>query len=71
MPKPRNRKRPGLPFRDRLKRLAERARAEAQDLPPGRERNRLVKNALENDTAAEIDLWLSSPGLQSPKQPLG
>jgi hypothetical protein len=67
MKRTRNRKRPVLSFQDRLKRLAEQAREAASHLPPGEDRDRLTQQALENETAAKIDRWLSSPGLRSPK----
>ena len=67
MKRTRNRKRPVLSFQDRLKRLAEQAREAASRLPPGEDRDRLTQQALENETAAKIDRWLSSPGLRDPK----
>ena len=67
MKKMRNRSRPPLPLQDRLRQLALRARQAAASLPPGRERDRLEETAVANEAAAAIDLWLSSPGLQSPK----
>jgi phage gp36-like protein len=67
MIKRRNRTQPELPLQERLHRFAERARAKAENLPPGAERDRLVQKAATNDAAATIDRWLSSPGLQSPK----
>jgi hypothetical protein len=36
-------------------------------LPPGRERDALLKKASQADTLANIEEWLSSPGLQPPK----
>lgn len=67
MIKRRNRTRPNLPLYERLKRFAEGARVQAEDLPPGKERDRVVRKASASDTAAAIERWLSSPGLQSPK----
>jgi len=67
MKRTRNRKRPALSFQERLKQLAEQAREAAGNLPPGADRDRLAQQALENETAAKIDKWLSSPGLRSPK----
>jgi hypothetical protein len=67
MKRTRNRKRPDLSFQDRLKRFAARSRETAEALPPGAERDRLAQQALESETAANIDKWLSSPGLRSPK----
>ena len=56
-----------LSFPDRLAREAERCRAEAKKLPPGSpERHELEKKARQAETAAHIDDWLKSPGLQPP-----
>jgi hypothetical protein len=67
MKRTRNRKRPTMSFQDRLMRFAEQAREAASQLPPGADRDQLAQRALENETAAKIDRWLSSPGLRSPK----
>jgi hypothetical protein len=67
MKRTRNRKRPALSFQERLQRFAAQAREAASELPPGADRDRLAQQALENETAAKIDKWLSSPGLRSPK----
>jgi hypothetical protein len=67
MKRTRNRKRPDLSFQDRLRRFAAQARKTAGTLPPGADRDRLAQQALESETAANIDKWLSSPGLRSPK----
>jgi hypothetical protein len=56
-----------MSFQDRLMRFAAQARERASQLPPGRDRDQLAQRALENETAAKIDIWLSSPGLRSPK----
>jgi hypothetical protein len=52
---------------ERLLEAAERARAEAAALPPGRERDALVRKARENDTAAHMSDWINSPGLKPPE----
>jgi hypothetical protein len=56
-----------LSFPDRPTQEAERLRAEAEKLPPGTERHDLERKARQAETAAHIDDWLTSPGLQSPK----
>jgi hypothetical protein len=56
-----------LPFPDRLTQEAERLRAEAEKLPPGLQRHELERMARQAETAAHIDEWLKSPGLQRPK----
>ena len=67
MKKKRNRSRPILSLQERLKQVASLARATADGLPPGQERDRLIQTAVSNDAAAAIDRWLASPGLRSPK----
>jgi len=56
-----------LSFPDRLTQDAERLRAEAEKLPPGIERHELERKARQAETAAHLDEWLKSPGLQPPK----
>lgn len=45
---------------------AESARQRAKGLPPGREREELLRKARNADIAAYMDDWLRSPGLQPP-----
>jgi hypothetical protein len=54
-------------LKDRVIAFAADARDKANLLPPGPERDILLKKARQADTAAHIDEWASSPGLQSPK----
>jgi hypothetical protein len=56
-----------LSFPDRLNQQAECLRAEAEKLPPGLERHELERKARQAETAAHMDEWLKSPGLQPPK----
>jgi hypothetical protein len=56
-----------LTFPDDLSQEAERWRAEAGKLRPGTERHHLEKKARQAETAAHIEEWLKSPGLQPPK----
>ena len=56
-----------LSFPDRLAQEAERLRAEAEKLPPGTERHDLERKARQAKTAAHIEEWLKSPGLQPPR----
>ena len=44
------------------------AREKAEQLPPGEERVDLLKKARQADTAAHIDEWINSSGLQPPKK---
>lgn len=46
---------------------AEAARQEAEQLPFGRRREALVREARRLRTASQIDQWLSSPELQPPR----
>lgn len=46
---------------------AERAKAEAQTLPAGEERDLLLKKAQQAETAARIYKWIDSPGLRPPR----
>jgi hypothetical protein len=43
------------------------AKAEAQKLPHGKERDALVRKARQLETASHINQWLSSAELQPPK----
>jgi hypothetical protein len=63
----RNRRKQTVPFDARLRKAAEEAREAALKLPQGPERDFLLKKASEAETAAHINEWLTSPGLQSPK----
>jgi hypothetical protein len=51
----------------RLAAFAQDARAEAAKLPLGTEREEMLRKASQADTAAHIDEWCNSPGLQPPK----
>jgi hypothetical protein len=54
-------------FPERLSEFAQRLREEAQTMRPGKDRDGLLQKARQADTAAHIDEWVSSPGLQAPK----
>lgn len=56
-----------LSLPDRLTQEAERWRSEAEKLPPGAERQELERKARQAETAAHLDEWLRSPGLQPPR----
>jgi hypothetical protein len=50
--------------------LAEQAEADrerAKSLPPGHEREELLRNARRAETASHLAEWLNSPGLRPPK----
>jgi hypothetical protein len=52
---------------ERLAEEAKRLREEAKLLPPGAEREALIRKARQAETGSHMSEWLSSPGLQSPK----
>jgi len=43
-----------------------RLRDEARSLPPGRRREMLLRRVRQDETAIQIDAWISSPGLRAP-----
>jgi hypothetical protein len=51
---------------DRLGQQAIRLRAEAKLLPPGGEREKLLRQARQAETGAHMSEWLRSPGLKPP-----
>jgi hypothetical protein len=56
-------------FEERLAEEARRFKEEAEQQPPGSmARDLLLRRARQAETAAHISDWLSSPGLQPPKQ---
>jgi hypothetical protein len=62
----RNRRKQTVPFGERLQRAADEARYAAQSLPPGNEREMLLKKARQAETAADMNKWLASPGSPHP-----
>jgi hypothetical protein len=54
-------------FPERLAEQKARLEKKASQLKPGPERDDLLKKAQQIDTAAEINEWLNSPGLQAPR----
>ena len=55
-----------MSLKDRLTAFAEEARKRATSAV-GREREELLRKASLADTAAHVDDWINSPGLQPPK----
>jgi len=55
------------PLDQRLEEQAKRLRKEAKSTPRGVEREKLIRRAREAETAARINEWLTSPGLQAPR----
>jgi len=56
-------------FEERLAKEAECLKEQAKVLPPGKDRELLLRKARQANTAAHITEWLNSPGLQPPKLP--
>ena len=54
-------------LQDRLASFAKLTREKASLLRPGAERDELLRKARRADTAAHLDEWVNSPGLQPPK----
>jgi hypothetical protein len=54
------------PLTERLQKWAEGVREEADKLPPGPEREAILKKAEQADTASHLDDWANSTGLQPP-----
>nr|WP_082190788.1 hypothetical protein [Bradyrhizobium pachyrhizi] len=52
---------------EHLEEPAKRLRKEARGIPPGVEREKLIRQARKAEAAACVQEWLSSPGLQAPK----
>jgi hypothetical protein len=56
-----------LTFPDRLENEAKALEEKAREMPPGIEREIVLRKARQVETALRINEWLSSPGLRSPK----
>jgi len=56
-----------LPLQDRMALHALRLKEEAQALPPGPERDDLIRRARHAETASHVNDWLTSPGLRPPR----
>ena len=56
-----------LTLQDRLAAWAKSVRAQADKLQPGPQRDEMIRKARQADTAAHMDDWANSPGLQPPK----
>jgi hypothetical protein len=55
------------PLNQRLEEQAKRLRKEAKGIPPGVEREKLIRQARQAETTARIQEWLTSPGSQAPR----
>ena len=54
-------------LQDRLMKFAKEAREKASRLPPGSEREDMLRKARQADTASHVDDWVNSLELPSPK----
>jgi hypothetical protein len=54
-------------LRDRLVSFANEVRTKADRLPPGRERDDLLKKERQAETASHLSDWANSPGLRLPR----
>jgi hypothetical protein len=52
---------------ERLAQEAKELRQRARQLPVCRERKALLRKARQDETAAQLSEWLTSPGLQAPR----
>jgi hypothetical protein len=67
MIKRRNRIKQTMPLNERLGLWAQDVRDQAAKLPPGAEKDELTGKARQAETAARLENWLGSVGLQPPK----
>jgi hypothetical protein len=56
-----------ISFHDRLATWAAQVHELASSLPPGPERDQLLQKVRQADTAAHLEDWANSAGLQPPK----
>ena len=56
-----------ITLQDRIAAWAKQVRAQAAELPPGPDREELLKKVRQAETAMHLDDWATSPGLQPPK----
>jgi hypothetical protein len=54
-------------FTERVNQAAKALEDQAWRMPPGPERDRLLRRARQMETASHMQDWLTSPGLQPPK----
>jgi hypothetical protein len=54
-------------LKDRLASFAKKVREKALLLPPGAEKDDLLRRARQADSASHLDEWVNSPELQPPK----
>jgi hypothetical protein len=52
--------------KDRLVQQSSNARDKAKTLPPGKDRENLLRLARQTEIASHLEAWLDSPGLRRP-----
>jgi hypothetical protein len=55
------------PLEERLEQMARHCREKAKTLPPGIEREEMVRKARQAETASHLTQWVGSPGLRPPE----
>jgi hypothetical protein len=65
--KKRRRFKQNISLQGRLTAYAKEVREHAESLPPGTQRDELMKKARQAEAASHMDEWVTAPGLQSPK----
>jgi hypothetical protein len=55
-----------ITLQDRIVAWVKEVRAQAAELPPGPDRDELLKKIRQAETAMHLDAWANSPGLQPP-----
>ncbi len=68
MSKKRNRTRPAASFEARLQKYASDARAAARQMPPGRERDALMKKARQTENVLDVSEMLTGRSVQPSKK---
>jgi hypothetical protein len=56
-----------ITIEEKWRQQSEAVKSEAQKLPPGKERDALIKKARQLETASQMNQWLSSPELRPPE----
>jgi len=56
-----------ISLKDRLAAFAKEAREKAAAMPPGNQRDDMLKRARRADNAAHVDNWVNSSGLRPPR----
>ena len=54
-------------LQQRLLAFAGYAREAAEDIPPGPRKQKMLEKARVAETTADLDIWISSPGLAPPE----